>query len=136
MLVGVQQHPSFSPRTYFDYETFYLVQCFSTVFGILHYRNAQRHVARLYIFSFSRAFLAFGPFWKYTEACSPVIFFVVFMSVFFAFVGILTLLALFLAFYPFSKCTQACVPVIFFFVFKLDLKKVIKVNFRSVVQLK
>ena len=28
------QHPSFSPQTYFDYETFYLVQCFSTVFGI------------------------------------------------------------------------------------------------------
>ena len=23
-----------SPHTYFDYETFYLVQCFSTVFGI------------------------------------------------------------------------------------------------------
>ena len=22
------------PQTYFDYETFYLVQCFSTVFGI------------------------------------------------------------------------------------------------------
>ena len=34
MLVGVKQHPSFSPQTYFDYETLYLVQCFSTSFGI------------------------------------------------------------------------------------------------------
>ena len=30
----LQQHPSFSPPTYFDDETLYLVQCFSTVFGI------------------------------------------------------------------------------------------------------
>ena len=28
-------NPSFSPPTYFDEETLYLVQCFSTVFGIL-----------------------------------------------------------------------------------------------------
>ena len=33
MLAGVQQHPLFSSQTYFDYETFYLLQCISTVFG-------------------------------------------------------------------------------------------------------
>ena len=107
MLVGIQQHPSFSAQTYFNYETF-LVQCFSTVFGIrpifeirrgmwpgytfsrfhecfwhlAHFRNAQRHVARLFIFSLSRAFLAFCPFWKHTEACGPVTHFLVFTSVF------------------------------------------------------
>ena len=51
---------------------------------------------------------------------------------FFAFVGI----KLFLAFCPFSKRTEACDPVIFFLVFMGDLKKVIEVNFRSVVHLK
>ena len=35
-----------------------------------------------YILSFSLAFLAFGPFPKYTEACGPVILFLVFMSIF------------------------------------------------------
>ena len=83
MLAGVQQYPSFSLQTCFDYKTFYLVQCFSTVFWQSPYfRNAQRHAARLYIFSFSGAFLAFGPFWKCTEACGPVIFFLVFLSIF------------------------------------------------------
>ena len=47
-----------------------------------HFRNAQRHVVRSYFFSFSRAFLVFCPFSKRTEACDPVIFFLVFMSVF------------------------------------------------------
>ena len=42
----------------------------------------------------------------------------------------------FLAFGPFLKCTDACAPVIFFLVFMRDLKKVIKVNLRSVIQLK
>ena len=68
-----------SPQTYFDYETFYLVQFFSTVFGILpifemhrgmwpgctfsrfhkrfwhlaHFGISRRHVARLNFFSFS-----------------------------------------------------------------------------------
>ena len=108
MLVGIQQHPSLSAQTYFNYETF-LVQCFSTVFGIrpifemhrgmwpgytfsrfherfwqlAHFRNTQRHVARLFIFLLSSAFLAFCPFWKHTEACGgQVIHFLVFMSVF------------------------------------------------------
>ena len=130
MLVGIQQHPSFSAQTYFNYETF-LFQCFSTVFGIrpffemhrgmwsglifsrfyerfwhlVRFRNTQRHVARLYFFSFSLAF--------------------------FAFVGF----KLFWHFARFRNVQEACAPVIFFLVFMRDLKKVIKVNFRSVVQL-
>ena len=109
MLVGIQQNPSFSAQTYFNYETF-LFQCFSTVFGIrpffemhrgmwsghifsrfherfwhlVRFRNAQKHVARLYFFSFSLAFLAFvdfKSFWHFAhfrnaqEACAPVIHF-------------------------------------------------------------
>ena len=112
MLVSIEQHLSFSAQTYFNYKTFHLVQCFSTVFGIrpifeihrgmwpgyaffrfherfwhlVHFRNAQRHVARLYFFSFSLAF-------------------------FFAFVGF----KLCLAFCPFSKCTGGmCSGHIFF----------------------
>ena len=130
MLVGVQQHPSFSAQTYFNYETF-LFQCFSTVFGIrpffkMHrgmwsghilsrfyerfwhlarFRNTQRHVARLYFFSFSIAF--------------------------FAFVGF----KLFWHFAHFRNVQEACAPVTFFLVFMHDLKKVMEVNFRSVVQL-
>ena len=130
MLVGIQQHPSVSAQTYFNYETF-LFQCFSTVFGIrpffemhrgmwsghifsrfyerfwhlVRFRNTQRHVARLYFFSFSLAF--------------------------FAFVGF----KLFRHFARFRNVQEACAPVIFFLVFMRDLKKVIKVNFRSVVQL-
>ena len=130
MLVGIQQHPSVSAQTYFNYETF-LFQCFSTVFGIrpffemhrgmwsghifsrfyerfwhlVRFRNTQRHVARLYFFSFSLAF--------------------------FAFVGF----KLFRHFAHFRNVQEACAPVIFFLVFMHDLKKVIKVNFRSVVQL-
>ena len=109
MLAGIQQHPSFSAQMYFNDETF-LVQCFSTVFGIrpifemhrgmwlgytfsrfherfwhlVHFRNTQRHVARLYFFSFSLAFfcicwlqivLAFCPFSKCTGGmCSGHIF--------------------------------------------------------------
>ena len=130
MLVGIQQHPSFSAQTYFNYETF-LFQCFSTVFGIrpffemhrgmwsghifsrfyervwhlVRFRNTQRHVARLYFFSFSLAFFAFvgfKSFWHFAH---------------------------------FRNVQEACAPVIFFLVFMHDLKKVIKVNFRSVVRL-
>ena len=97
-----------------------------------HFVITQRHVVRSYIFSFSRAFLAFGPFSKYTEACGPIIFFLVFISVFFAFVGF----KLFWHFAHFRNVQEACAPVIFFLVFMHDLKKVIQVNFRSVVQLK
>ena len=110
MLAGVQHHSSFFPHTYFDYETFYLVQCSSTVFGIrpifemreacgpvihfsrfherfwhlAYFPNTQRHVSRWYFFSFSRTL--------------------------FAFVGFKS----FLAFSPFSKCTKACDPIIHF----------------------
>ena len=49
---------------------------------LAHFRNAQKHVAQLFIFSLSRAFLAFCPISKHTEACGPVIHFLVFMSVF------------------------------------------------------
>ena len=49
----------------------------------------------------------------------------------FAFVGFKS----FLVFCPFSKCADVCGPVVFFLVFMSDLKEVIKVNFRSVVQL-
>ena len=130
MLVGIQQHSSFSAETYFNYETF-LFQCFSTVFGIrpffemhrgmwsdhifsrfyerfwhlVRFRNTQRHVARLYFFSFSIAFFAFvgfKSFWHFAH---------------------------------FRNVQEACAPVTFFLVFMHDLKKVIKVNFRSVVQL-
>ena len=66
-----------------------------------HFVITQRHVVRSYIFSFSRASLAFGPFSKYTEACGPIIFFLVFISVFFC----ICWLQIVLAFCPFSKCT-------------------------------
>ena len=76
MLVGIQQHPSFSAQEYFNYDTFYLVQCFSTNFGIQPILEMHRGMWPGYtFFSFSWAFLAFGPFSKYTEACGLVIFF-------------------------------------------------------------
>ena len=131
MLVGIQQHPSFSAQTYFNYETF-LFQCFSTVFGIrpffemhrgmwsghifsrfyerfwhlVRFRNTQRHVARLYFFSFSLAFflhlLASNRF------------------------GIL----------PIFEMYRRHVLRSYFFSFSCTTsKKVIEVNFRSVVQL-
>ena len=82
MLVGVQQHPSFSTQTYFDYETFYLVQCFSTVFGIRPISKIHRGMWPCYTFSRFRelffafivgfkSFLAFCPFSKCTKACNP-----------------------------------------------------------------
>ena len=64
-----------SPQAYFDYETLFISVLFNRFWHFAYFQNAQRHVARLYIFSFSRAFLAFGPFWNFTEACSPVKFF-------------------------------------------------------------
>ena len=83
MLVGVHHHPSFFPHTYFDYETFNSVRCFLTVFGIRPIFEMHRGMWPGYtFFSFSRAFLVFCPFSKYTEAFCPVIFFLVFMSVF------------------------------------------------------
>ena len=140
----------------FDYKTFYLVQCFSTVFGIrlifemhkgmwlgytfsrfhecfwhlAHFGNTHKHVARLYFFSFShffaffgfKSFLAFCPFSKCLEACDPVIHFSRFMSVF----GFLSMF----------EMHKGLWSGHIFLVFMRDLKKVIKVNFRSVVQLK
>ena len=79
MLVGIQQHPSFSTQTYFDYEAFYLVQCFSIVFGIRPIFKMLRGMWPGYTFF---SFLAFGSFSKYTEACGPVIHFLDFMSIF------------------------------------------------------
>ena len=132
MLVGIQQHPSFSAQTYFNYETLCLVQCFLTVFGIwpmfemhrgmlpgytfscfhecfwhlVHFRNTQRHVAWLYFFSFSLMFFCLCWFQIVFGIC------------------------------PFSKCTGGMWSSHIFSRFHVQPQKSYQVNFRSVVQLK
>ena len=122
-----------------------------------HFRNAQKHVARLYIFLVFVSVFGIWPIFEMHRGMWPGYTCSRFPEHFFAFVGFKS----FLAFYPFSKCTKACDPVIHFTRFKSvfgiwpifeihrgmwsghifsrfmrDLTKVIKVNFRSVVQLK
>ena len=111
------------------------------------------------VIHFSRFMSVFGiwPIFEIHRGMWPGYIFSRFPERFFAFVGFKS----FLVFYPFSKCTKGCGPVIHFtrFVsvfgiwpifeihrgmwsghifsrFMRDLTKVIKVNFRSVVQLK
>ena len=132
MLVGIQQHPSFASQTYFNYKTFYSVQWFSTAFGIRPIFEMHRGMWPGYkFFSFSCAFLAFGPFSKHTEACGPVTHFLVFMCVFGIWpifeihkacgpdihLLVFSFSAAFLAFCPFSKHTEACGPDIHLLVF-------------------
>ena len=65
-----------TPQTYFDYETFYLVQCFSTVFGIFPIFEMHRGMRPGCTFSrFHERFWHFAHFRNAQEACGPVIFF-------------------------------------------------------------
>ena len=111
MLVGVQQHPLFSPPMYFDYETFSSVLC-NRFWHSAHFQNAQRYVAWLYIFL---VFIGVFGIWPILEIHRHVdrLIFSRFHEHFFAFIGFKS----FLAFGPFLKCTKACDPVIHFFRF-------------------
>ena len=100
--------------------------CWLAYNNILHFPFRRTSIMKLFYFSAFQPFLAFGPFLKCTEACGPVIYFLVFMNVF----GIWSVfeihrgmwpdyifsrflmsvfcicwLQIVLAFCPFSKCT-------------------------------
>ena len=95
---------------------------------LAHFGNTRRHATQLYFFSSSRAFfcicwfqIVFGIFKTHRGMRSGYTYFV-FMSIF----GILSI-------FEMHRCMWSSH---IFFVFMGDLKKVIKVNFRSVIQLK
>ena len=75
-----------------------------------HFRNAQRHAARLYIFLVFMSVFGIWPILEIHRGMWPGYIFSRFYEHFFAFVGFKS----FLAFCPFSKCTKACDPVIHF----------------------
>ena len=84
-----------------------------------HFRNAQKHAIRSYIFLVFTSVFGILPIFEMHKSMRSGHTFFSFSQVF-------------LAFCPFLKCSEACGLVIFFLVFMRDLKKVIKVNVRSV----
>ena len=56
--------------------------CWLAYNNILHFPLRRTSIMKLFYFSALQAFLAFGPVLKCTEACGPVMHFLVFMSIF------------------------------------------------------